>query len=209
VIASVRGEVTAVGPNEAVVDVGGRSGGLGFAVQCGPNTLVTLRVGGQAVLHTSLVVREDSLTLYGFGSADERSLFELLQTASGVGPRVAQAMLSVLDPVSIRTAIATADTTTLIRVPGIGKKSAERLVLELKDRIGSLPTVPAPAGAPAAVRPVAWRDQVSEGLVGLGWSVREATAAVAAVAGSLPDGEPEPPVPVLLKQAIRHLGRVR
>jgi Holliday junction DNA helicase RuvA len=208
VIASVRGEVTAVGPNEAVVDIGGRSGGLGFAVQCGPNTLATLRVGGQAVLHTSLIVREDSLTLYGFGSADERSLFELLQTASGVGPRVAQAMLSVLDPVSIRTAIATADTTTLIRVPGIGKKSAERLVLELKDRIGSLPTVAVPAGAPAA-RPVAWRDQVSEGLVGLGWSVREATAAVAAVAGSLPDGEPEPPVPVLLKQAIRHLGRVR
>jgi Holliday junction DNA helicase RuvA len=210
VIASVRGQVTSVGPNEAVVDIGGGSGGLGFAVQCGPNTLATLHVGGQAVLHTSLIVREDSLTLYGFATADERSLFELLQTASGVGPRVAQAMLSVLDPISIRTAIATADTTTLIRVPGIGKKSAERLVLELKDRIGPLPTssAAAPAGATAA-RPVAWRDQVSEGLVGLGWSVREATAAVAAVAETLPADEPEPPVPVLLKQAIRHLGRVR
>jgi Holliday junction DNA helicase RuvA len=209
VIASVRGQVTAVGPNEAVVDIGGRSGGLGFAVQCGPNTLAGLHVGGEAVLHTSLVVREDSLTLYGFASADERALFELLQTASGVGPRVAQAMLSVLDPVSIRTAIATGDTTTLIRVPGIGKKSAERLVLELKDRIGPLPTATAVTAAPTAGRPVSWQDQVSEGLVGLGWSAREATAAVAAVAGALPSGDPEPPVPVLLRQAIRHLGRVR
>jgi Holliday junction DNA helicase RuvA len=211
VIASVRGQVTSVGPNEAVVDIGGGSGGLGFSVQCGPNTLATLHVGGQAVLHTSLIVREDSLTLYGFATADERSLFELLQTASGVGPRVAQAMLSVLDPTSIRTAIATADTTTLIRVPGIGKKSAERLVLELKDRIGPLPTATSAAAtaASAIARPVAWRDQVSEGLVGLGWSVREATAAVAAVAETLPADEPEPPVPVLLKQAIRHLGRVR
>jgi holliday junction DNA helicase RuvA len=209
VIASVRGQVTSVGPNEAVVDIGGGSGGLGFSVQCGPNTLATLHVGDQAVLHTSLIVREDSLTLYGFATAGERSLFELLQTASGVGPRVAQAMLSVLDPTAIRTAIATADTTTLIRVPGIGKKSAERLVLELKDRIGPLPTSSAAALTTAAAHPVAWRDQVSEGLVGLGWSVREATAAIAAVAETLPAGDPEPPVPVLLKQAIRHLGRVR
>lgn len=210
-IASVRGRVTAVGPNEAVVDIGGASGGLGFAVQCSPGTLAGLRVGAEATLHTSLIVREDSLTLYGFGDTEERSLFELLQTASGVGPRLAQAVLAVLDPVSVRRALASGDTAALTRVPGIGKKSAERLVLELKDRIGPLPTAGDDGGgAPAVPVPAGgWRDQVAQGLVGLGWSAKDAGAAVAAVAGGLGPDDPVPPVPVLLRQAIQQLGRGR
>jgi holliday junction DNA helicase RuvA len=131
-IASVRGRVAAVSPDGAVVEVGG----VGLAVHCTPGTLAGLRLGAEARLATSLVVREDSLTLYGFADDDEKHLFELLQTASGVGPRLAQAVLAVLTPDAVRKAIANADTATLTRVPGIGKKGAERLVLELRDRVG-------------------------------------------------------------------------
>ncbi len=199
-IASVRGRVTAVAPDRAVVEVGG----VGLAVNCTPGTLAALRVGAEAALATSLVVREDSLTLYGFADDDERHLFELLQTASGVGPRLAQAVLAVLSPDTVRKAIANADATTLIRVPGIGKKGAERLILELRDRIGPVPlhatgAVAAPEGR--------WPEQVREALVGLGWTASQAEQAVQAVADGL-DGT-TPPVPVLLKQAIRHLGRTR
>jgi holliday junction DNA helicase RuvA len=199
VIASVRGRVAAVGPDGAVIEVGG----VGLAVSCTPNTLASLRVGQEARLATSLVVREDSLTLYGFADDDARQLFELLQTASGVGPRLAQAVLAVHAPDTVRRAIAGGDTATLTRVPGIGKKGAERLVLELRDRIG-------PVGGEGVlpVAGVAWADQVRQALVGLGWTAGQADQAVAAVAEGL-DGQPAPPVPELLKQAIRMLGRTR
>jgi Holliday junction DNA helicase RuvA len=199
-IASVRGVVATVSPDGAVIEVGG----VGLAVQCAPGTLAGLRVGAPARLATSLVVREDSLTLYGFADDDEKHLFELLQTASGVGPRLAQAVLAVHSPDAVRKAIANADTATLTRVPGIGKKGAERLVLELRDRIG-----PVPVGADGAAGVVggAWHEQVRQALVGLGWSAAQADQAVAAVAETV-DGA-TPPVPVLLKQAIRLLGRTR
>jgi len=211
VIASVQGRVAAVGPDGAVVDVGG----VGLAVSCAPGTLARLRVGQPARLATSLVVREDSLTLYGFADDDERSLFELLQTASGVGPRLAQAVLAVHPPNEVRRAVATADLPALTRVPGIGRKGAERLVLELRDRIG--PADPAGRGdAGTALTPVApWRDQVRHALVGLGWSIREAEDAVAAVvpdqagadeagADEAPDDPPD--VRTMLRAALRVLG---
>jgi holliday junction DNA helicase RuvA len=194
VIASVAGTVAAVGIAGAVVEVGG----VGLSVQCTPGTLARLRVGQSARLATSLVVREDSLTLYGFVDDDERSIFELLQTASGVGPRLAQAVLSVLPPTEVRRAVATADVPALTRVPGIGKKGAERLVLELRDRIGAVESA-----APAEVTATApWRDQVGQALVGLGWSPREADDAVTAVA---PDVTTDPDVPALLRAALRVL----
>ncbi len=200
-IASVRGPVVALGPDGAVVEVGG----IGLTVQCAPGTLARLRVGQGARLATSLVVREDSLTLYGFADDDERSLFELLQTASGVGPRLAQAVLAVLSPHEVRRAIATRDLAVLTSVPGIGKKGAERLVLELRDRIGAVGG-PASAGVEAgAVAPVApWRDQLQHALVGLGWTSREADQAVEAVAPEAADGAD---VPTLLRSALRLLGR--
>src|SRR6185369_993996 len=178
---------------------------VGIAVACAPNTLAGLRVGEEARLATSLVVREDSLTLYGFADDDARSLFELLQTASGVGPRLAQAILAVLSPDTVRRAISGADTSTLTRVPGIGKKGAERLVLELRDRVGAFAgdgaaLVGVGAGAPLV-------EQVRQALVGLGWTAGQADQAVAAVAEQL-DGQTAPPVPVLLKQAIRMLGTI-
>jgi Holliday junction DNA helicase RuvA len=194
VIASVHGRVAAVSAAGAVVEVGG----VGLAVSCTPGTLARLRVGQPARLSTSLVVREDSLTLYGFSDDDERSVFELLQTASGVGPRLAQAALSVLPPTEVRLAIATADVAALTRVPGIGKKGAERLVLELRDKIGAIET-PGPADTTATAP---WRDQVGQALVGLGWTAKEADEAVSAVA---PDDAARPDVPALLRAALRVL----
>ena len=199
-IASVRGVVAGLSPDGVVIEVGG----VGVAVQCAPGTLAGLRVGEPARLATSLVVREDSLTLYGFADDESKQLFELLQTASGVGPRLAQAVLAVLAPDAVRKAIANADTGTLTRVPGIGKKGAERLVLEMRDRIGP---VAVGADGAAGVTAGAWPDQVRQALVGLGWSAAQADQAVAAVAETV-DGT-APPVPVLLKRAIRLLGRTR
>jgi holliday junction DNA helicase RuvA len=199
-IASVRGVVAAVAPDSAVIEVGG----VGLQIQCAPGTLAGLKAGVEARLATSLVVREDSLTLYGFADDDEKHLFELLQTASGVGPRLAQAVLAVHQPDAVRRAIAGGDLTALTRVPGIGKKGAERLVLELRDRIGPVPIAD---GAPAGVLTGAWQEQVRQGVLALGWTAAQADQAVVAVAETI-DGE-VPPVPILLRQAIRLLGRTR
>lgn len=198
-IASLTGRVAAVAPDGAVVEVGG----VGLSVQCSPATIANLRVGEAATLATSLVVREDSLTLYGFATDDERGLFELLQTASGVGPRLAQAVLAVHQPNTVRRAVATGDVVTLTQVPGIGKKGAERLILELKDRIGTIAAGEAPLVA-AHLEP-AWRAQVRQGLVSLGWSAKEAEDAAAAVGADMVDTAPD--IGALLKQAIRLLGR--
>jgi Holliday junction DNA helicase RuvA len=197
-IASVAGTVASIGAEVAVVEVGG----VGLALHCAPSTLSGLRVGQHARLAASLVVREDSLTLFGFADDDEKHVFELLQTASGVGPRLAQAALGVHRPEALRAAIAQGDTSTLTQVPGIGKKGAERIVLELRDKVGPPSALPVQGG-----RPQAWTEQVRQGLIGLGWSLTEADRAVAAVAAEI-DGV-VPPVPELLKQAIRRLGKTR
>lgn len=198
-IASLSGRVATLAPDGAVIEVGG----FGIGVQCSPGTLARLRTGETARLSTSLVVREDSLTLYGFVNDDERMLFELLQTASGVGPRLAQGILAVLSPAEVRRAVATEDLATLIRVPGIGRKGAERLVLELRDRIGSTDAgEPMRATSPAGETP--WRDQVRHALIGLGWPAREAEEGVVAVTADAERGED---VAVLLKTAIRAMGR--
>jgi len=209
-IASVRGPVLAAGLDSAVVEVGG----VGLLVSLTPRTASTLRAGAEATLSTSLVVREDSLTLFGFGDADERAVFELVQTVSGVGPRLALAMLAVLTPDALRRAVSGGDLVTLTKVPGIGRKGAERIVLELRDRIGpAAGSVQAPSVMP--VEP--WRAQVRDALVGLGWSVKQADDAVEAVAGqAVPGGTASaeaatsaaaPDVSLLLRAALRELGR--
>ncbi|MGY1716859.1 Holliday junction branch migration protein RuvA [Geodermatophilus sp. SYSU D01106] len=190
-------------------------GGVGLSVQCTPGTIARLTVGEQARLATSLVVREDSLTLYGFADDDERSLFELLQTANGVGPRLAQAVLAIHPPREVRRAVSMADVKALMQVPGIGKKGAERLILELRDRLGTTTTDTQLDGAPAAagspITPVApWRDQLSSALVGLGWSTREADTALttlAPVADEQLTTTGRVDVGTLLRQALQLLGR--
>jgi holliday junction DNA helicase RuvA len=203
VIAHLNGTVAGVSPDGAVIDVGG----VGLRVQCTPDTLASLQQGEHARVATSLVVREDSLTLFGFASEDERNVFELLQTASGVGPRLALAMLAVHSPDALRRAVAAEDLTTLTMVPGIGKKGAERIVLELRDRLGA----PGDYSAGGNTHVVAaagssWRDQVQSGLVNLGWSARDADAAVAAVEADA-NGGPTPDVASALRAALRKLSK--
>ncbi|MDC7120829.1 Holliday junction branch migration protein RuvA [Cellulomonas fimi] len=200
-IASVRGTVLAVRLDAAVVEVGG----VGMLVQATPATLAGLRVGAQATLSTSLVVREDSLTLFGFADADEREVFEVLQTVSGVGPRLALAMLAVHTPDGLRRAVAGEDLAALMRVPGIGRKGAQRIVLELGDRLGA--PVPAGGGAPAAASASDdRRDQVVEALVGLGWNARTAGDAVERVLADAPGPVAADEVAGVLRAALRTLG---
>ena len=184
-ISHLNGMVCGLTPDGAVIDVGG----VGLLVQCTPGTLATLRTGERSRVATSLVVREDALTLYGFVSDDERDVFELLQTASGVGPRLALAMLAVFSPDGLRRAVAAEDVAALTRVPGIGRKGAQRIVLELAGRLGAPGTGAGQEQAgpvrPAGAAPPAWREQVRAGLVGLGWQARDAEQAIAAVEADL------------------------
>jgi holliday junction DNA helicase RuvA len=199
VIAFVRGTVAQVGLSSVVVDIGG----VGLEVNCTPGTIATLREGATAHLPTSMVVREESLTVFGFLDDDEKTVFELLQTASGVGPKLAQAMLAVHSPDDLRRAVTREDVKALTAVPGIGQKGAHRIILELKDRIGP----PTGGGHPAPHHPhaePAWRVQVRDGLVGLGWSAKEADKAIDVVA---PEDDPAPDVGALLRDALRALSR--
>ena len=214
-ISHLDGLVCAIAPEGAVIEVGG----VGLLVQATPGTLAALRTGERARVATSLVVREDALTLYGFASDDERDVFELVQTASGIGPRLALAMLASFSPDGLRQAIAAEDVAALTRVPGIGRKGAQRIVLELAGRLGS-PAAPAgvlgpPPGSGQAGGAALWRDQVRAGLVNLGWSARDAEEAIAAVAADLagtpagtggPDGAAVD-VSVALRAALRKLSR--
>lgn len=201
-IAHLNGTVAGVSPDGAVIDVGG----VGLRVQCTPDTLASLKPGEAARVATSLVVREDSLTLFGFGSEDERNVFELLQTASGIGPRLALAMLAVHSPDALRRAVAAEDLNALTMVPGIGKKGAQRIVLELKDRLGAPGDAAAGGTAPARKDQPSWRDQVQSGLVNLGWPAREAEAAIAAVEAES-GGDQPPDVATALRAALRKLSR--
>ncbi|MGL4173457.1 MAG: Holliday junction branch migration protein RuvA [Actinomycetota bacterium] len=198
-IASVAGVVRQVRLDAVVIEVGG----VGVLVHAGPRALADLREGSPASLVTSLIVREDSLTLYGFIDEAERVVFEAVQTVSGVGPRLALAMLAVHTPQELRRAVATDDIPALRTVPGVGLKGAQRLALELKGKLGSLdaaaPTHPAELGGTDA-----WRDHIREALVGLGWAVKAADEAIRAVA---PVNPGQVDVPAVLRAALQYLGR--
>jgi len=194
-IAQVTGTVVRVGATYVVVDVNG----MGLRALCTPATAAAQRTGATTTLHTSLIVREDSLTLYGFADAAERDCFELVQSVSGVGPRIAQAVVSVLSPDELRRAVATGDVKALTRVPGIGQKGAQRMVLELKDKVGA-------PGAPVTPALGLWREQVAEGLMNLGWSAKDADAACERIA-PLAAADPEPGLAVLMRAALRSLAK--
>jgi Holliday junction DNA helicase RuvA len=205
-IAHLRGTVAGLAPDGAVIEVGG----VGMRVQCTPGTLAGLKPGETAQVATSLVVREDSLTLFGFATDDERNVFELLQTASGVGPRLALAMLAVHSPDALRRAVSAEDLRALTMVPGIGQKGAQRIVLELRDRLGP-PGDAALPGTRTVARVASWRDQVQSGLVNLGYPPRDADLAIAAleeegVTGA--DGG-EVNVATVLRAALRKLSKQR
>ncbi|GAB3442295.1 Holliday junction branch migration protein RuvA [Actinophytocola sediminis] len=202
-ISSVRGRVLAIGLDHAVVEVGG----VGLAVQATPTTLATMRTGEETQLSTALVVREDSLTLFGFADQAARDLFGLLQTVSGIGPRIALATLAVLDPDQLRAALAEGSHSVLTQVPGIGRKGAERMVIELRDKVGALP-----AAAPAATGAV--RGSVVEALVGLGFPAKQAEQAVDGVltgngATGSTNGSANSDQATVLRKALATLGRKR
>lgn len=201
-IASVRGRVRHVGLEHVVVEVGG----VGLMVHTTPATAAALRTDQEADLATTLVVREESLTLYGFAEVDARALFEQVQTVSGVGPRLALAMLSVHSPLDVRRAISGGDLLALTKVPGIGRKGAERIVLELRDKVAPVAVGESSGAEPApATGTDEAGDQVREALVGLGWSTKQADDALERVGRS--GAERPTAVADLLRAALRELGR--
>jgi holliday junction DNA helicase RuvA len=196
-IASVRGEVLDVALDHVVIE----AAGVGYKVMAAPSTLATLRRGSEARLITAMIVREDSMTLYGFPDADARDLFLTLLGVSGVGPKIALATLAVYDAQALRQALADGDVTALTRVPGIGKRGAERLVLELRDKIG-------PVGTSAVVMSVnghAVRGPVIEALVGLGFATKQAEEATDKVLAS-DDGAT---TSTALRSALSLLGKTK
>ncbi|NBV90233.1 MAG: Holliday junction branch migration protein RuvA [Actinobacteria bacterium] len=192
-IASISGTVLDLRLDSLVVSVNG----LGYQVMASPDLISQARLGENVTLFTSLVVREDSLTLFGFSSADSREMFELIQSVSGFGPRLAFTILSFMSADELRSAIASGNTSALTRTPGVGTKGASRLILELKDRVG---------GSTLATKS-GWEDQVEQALAGLGWSTRDAARAVTAIREQGSDLELS--VPELLKLALQFLGRTK
>ncbi len=193
-IASVRGEVIDIALDHTVIE----AAGVGYKVMATPSTLATLRRGDETRLITAMIVREDSMTLYGFVDGEARDLFATLLGVSGVGPKIALATLAVYDAHALRQALADGDVTALTRVPGIGKRGAERLVLELRDKIGAV------AGAgPAAVGGFGVRGPVVEALVGLGFAAKQAEEATDKVLA----GDPEATTSSALRAALSMLGK--
>jgi len=196
-IASVRGEVLEVALDHAVIE----AAGVGYRVNATPSTLAPLRSGSEARLITAMIVREDSMTLYGFCDAETRDLFQPLLSVSGVGPRLAMATLAVHDAAALRQALADGDVTALTRVPGIGKRSAERMVLELRDKVGLV----AGSGAAPAVNGHAVRGPVVEALVGLGFAVKQAEEATDKVLAA----DREASTSTALRAALSLLGKAK
>lgn len=200
-IQHLTGTIASAGATWLVVDLGG----FGLKVHCPPATAAGVRPGAVATVHTSLVVREDSLTLFGFATEAERDCFELVQTATGVGPKLALAIVSVLSPDGVRVAVQTENLATLVRVPGVGRKGAQRLVIELKDKVAHLGTGAADESSGAPIAEL-WREQVMDGVQGLGWSARDAELACDNVA-ELAAAEPQPTIGVLMRAALASLAR--
>ena len=201
-IAQLTGTVVQVGGTWVVLDLAG----FGVRALCTPATVASVRVGEKATLATSLVVREDSLTLYAFADDSERDAFELVQSASGIGPKIAQAVVSVLPPEDFRRAIASENVTALTKVPGIGPKGARKMIIELKDKVNALGAVPDLTTQAAAGPAEEWRDQVASGLESLGWSARDAAAAVDKVA-PLREEDPTLGIGDLMRAALRSLAK--
>ncbi len=205
-ISSLRGAVLAISLDRVVIEVGG----VGMSVRATPATLAGLHRGDQAYLATTLVVREDSLTLFGFAADDARDLFELVQSVSGVGPKIALALLAVFPPEELVRALGSGDVKTLTRAPGIGTKGAERLVLELRDKVGRLTTIAAAGAAAPSISRNGWSDKLNEALIGLGWSAKQAGDVVESIGAEAQDpAVVNGDVGVLLRRALGLLGRSR
>ena len=177
-ISLVHGTIRSLTLDKAVVEIGG----IGLSISIAPNTSASLNIGAPASFYTTLVVREDSLTLFGFLDEESRQIFELVQTVSGIGPKVALAILGALSPQELGRAIASEDIGAIEKVPGIGRKGAQRLILELKGKISDLGT-----GSKIAHHQPVWREQLASALISLGFSAKESDSAITEVVNSLAD----------------------
>lgn len=201
-IASVNGEVIDIALDHVVIE----AAGVGYRVNATPATLSTLRRGTRIRLITAMIVREDSMTLYGFTDTDARDLFTTLLGVSGVGPKIAMATLAVYDAPALRQALADGDVAALTRVPGIGKRGAERLVLELREKVAA-----APGGATELGRGTASlvRSQVVEALIGLGFAAKQAEQATDTVLAQDNPGDTGADVSAVLRSTLALLGKTR
>ena len=199
-ISFVRGPVAQRSLAQAVIDVNG----VGMLVHATPKTLGGLRLGEEAVVTTTMIVREDSMTLYGFADIDEREVFEILLSVSGIGPRLALAILALLEPETIRRAVADADGKTFTKVPGVGPKVAGRIVLELKGKL--IPTGAAVSAAPSSA-PMEWKEQVVAAMTSLGWNEKDALKSIDAALAAEPELAETANVPAILRATLRWLGQ--
>ncbi|MEO5994471.1 MAG: Holliday junction branch migration protein RuvA [Arthrobacter sp.] len=201
-ISFLRGTVAHVGLSSAVIDLNG----AGMSVNATPQTLSRLRAGEEGKLFTSLIVREDSLTLFGFASDDERAVFDILLSVSGVGPRLALAVLAVHEPETIRVAAHSGDGKAFTKVPGIGPKVAGRIVLELAGKLvphGTAADAPAPAASSESV----WKPQVVAAMTSLGWSEKDATSSIDKSLADSPELADRGNVAEILRATLRWLGQ--
>ncbi|MER0089158.1 Holliday junction branch migration protein RuvA [Corynebacterium sp. KPL3927] len=199
-IAALRGEVLHIGLDHGVIECGG----VGYKFLATAKTLGTLRRGETAFVLTTLVVKEDALTLYGFTSDDDREMFQVLQSVSGLGPKLALAALSVMGAEELAAAIGGEDVKALQSIPGVGKRMAQRLTLELKDKVKRFAGAPTADAAPAAASgggPVV--DSVTEALLGLGFTEKAARPAVEAAYAEAPAADTS----TLLRAALAQLGK--
>jgi len=192
-ISTLSGTIRSLSQDKLVIEVGG----VGLSVLINPPTSMGLTLGAQTTLYTSLVVREDSLTLFGFLSEEVRNLFELVQTVSGVGPKVALSIMGALTPEDLARAISQEDTSTIERVPGIGKKGAQRMILELKGKLSDLSS-----GATYKGHQPPWREQLLSALVSLGFSPRESDSAICYVVNDL-HGNDQDPATMALSELLK------
>lgn len=201
-ISSISGEILDIALDHVVIE----ASGVGYRINATPNTLGTLSRGSASRLLTTMIVREDSMTLYGFSDSESRELFSLLLSVSGVGPRIAMATLAVLDPQALRTALADSNVAALTRVPGIGKRGAERMIVELRDKVdaivaaGNTTIVQSRSGTVNSVR-----DQIVEALTGLGFPAKQAEDATDSVLVESPDASTS----TALRSALAYLGKSR
>jgi Holliday junction DNA helicase RuvA len=201
-ISFLRGTVAHVGLSSAVIDLNG----AGMSVNATPQTLSRLRTGEEGKLFTSLIVREDSLTLFGFGSDDEREVFDILLSVSGVGPRLALAVLAVHEPEAIRVAAHSGDGKAFTKVPGIGPKVAGRIVLELAGKLVPHGTA-AGTAAPEASAESVWKPQVVAAMTSLGWSEKDATSSIDKSLADSPELAEKGNVAEILRATLRWLGQ--
>lgn len=200
-ISFVRGPVAALTLSQAVIDVNG----IGMLVNATPKTLGALTLGEEGTLTTTMIVREDSMTLYGFADADEREVFDTMLGVSGIGPRLALAVLSVLEPETVRQGVSQGDSKIFTKVPGVGPKVASRIILELKGKLH--PTgAPVSGGTPAPAA-MEWKEQVMTAMTSLGWNEKDSLKAIDATLAEDTELAANPTVAAVLRATLRWLGQ--